>query len=73
MTSYTGTDSSFLLDMVSFTQKDAIKNAHNFEFNIQSYINAKQQLGTQPVVVLFYIDIKCDVLHVFAFDILCLA
>ena len=59
--------------MVSFTQKDAIKNAQNFEFKIQSYINAKQQLGTQPVVVLFYIDNKCDVLHVFAFDSLCLA
>jgi hypothetical protein len=59
--------------MVSFTQKGAIKNAHNFEFEIQSYINAKQQLGTQPVVVLFYIDIKCDVLHVIAFDSLFLA
>ena len=62
-----------LLDMVSFTQKDAIKNAQNFEFKIQSYIKAKQQLGTQPVVVLLYIDIKCDVLHVFAFDSLYLA
>jgi hypothetical protein len=59
--------------MVSFTQKDAIKNTQNLEFKIQSYINAMQQLGTQPVVVLFYIDIKCDVLHVIAFDSLFLA